>query len=56
MIRTVAMIFILISCYYTFTFGKSLWIDDKNKLGGLGAILMAVLSIIGPVIVVFMVH
>lgn len=53
MIRYFALIFILASGYYTFTYGKSLWVDDKNKLGGVGAVLLAVMSIMGSIGLMF---
>ncbi len=42
-------IFILGVGYHTFTFGRSLWKEEKNKLGGFGAILIAVLGIVIPI-------
>lgn len=39
---------------YTFTYGVSLWRDDKNKLGGFGAVLIAVTGTIMPMVVLFM--
>jgi hypothetical protein len=46
-------LFILAGSYYTFTYGKSLWVEDKNKLAGFGAALVAVLAIIVPAIFLF---
>jgi hypothetical protein len=44
----ILLIFILGVGYHTFTFGRSLWKDEKNKLGAFGAILIAVLGTIIP--------
>lgn len=49
--KIAASIFILASGYYTFTYGRSLWVDDRNKLGGVGAVLAALLSIIAPILI-----
>lgn len=45
MMSYVTIIFILIGSYYTLTFGKSLWVDDQNKLGGVGAVVISIMSI-----------
>jgi hypothetical protein len=47
---TIVMLFI---GYYTFTFGISLWRDDRNKLGGIGAWIMAVVGTLVPIAVLF---
>lgn len=41
------------SGYYTFTYGISLWRDDKNKLGGFAAAALAVVATIVPGVVLF---
>lgn len=48
MIQYAFIVFILAAAYYTFTFGQSLWRDDHNKLGGFGAVLIAVISAAVP--------
>jgi len=42
-------IFILCAGFYTLTYGLSLWNDDRNKLGGFGAILIAILGTLLPI-------
>lgn len=44
------IIFILACCYYTLTYAKSLWVDEKNKLGAVGAGLAGMIGTVGPVI------
>lgn len=44
------IIMILAGCYYTFTYGKSLWVDEQNKLGGFGAVLAAAAGAAAPII------
>ena len=46
-------ILMLMIGYYTLTFGISLWKNDKNRLGGAGAIIMAVVGTLIPIIVLF---
>lgn len=48
MYHIILAIFILGVGYHTFTFGKSLWKDEKNKLGAFGAILIATLGTVVP--------
>lgn len=43
-------ILILAACYYTFTYGKSLWVDEQNKLGGFGAVLAAAAGAALPIV------
>lgn len=40
--------------YYTLTYGVSLWRDDNNKLGAVGAIMAAVIGTIAPITVMFL--
>jgi hypothetical protein len=47
------LLLILGSSYYTFTFGKSLWVDDHNKLGGFGASVIAFLAVAASVLFFF---
>ncbi len=54
MIRYAIVLFILTSGYYTLTFGKSLWVDDYNKLGAVGAALAALIGTVVPIIFMFM--
>lgn len=42
--------FILVVGYYTFTYGINLW-NNKNKLGGVGVWLIALIGTFGPIIV-----
>lgn len=46
-------IFMLLAGYYSLTYGISLWKDDDNKLGGLGAIIIAIIGTIAPIVVMF---
>jgi len=46
-------VLILTSCYYTFTYAKSLWVDDKNKLGGFGAGMAAMIGAVGLLILIY---
>ncbi|PYG87397.1 uncharacterized protein DUF3953 [Ruminiclostridium sufflavum DSM 19573] len=45
--------FIICSGYYTLTFGINMWKQDNNKLGGFGAIFLALISTIVPVAVIY---
>jgi hypothetical protein len=54
MIRYALVLFVLASGYYTLTFSKSLWVDDNNKLGAVGAGLAALISTVVPIIYMFM--
>ena len=47
------MLFMLGCGYYTFTYGISLWRDDKNKLGSIAVAAFAVVGTIIPGIVLF---
>lgn len=49
----IVMILMLLIGYYTLTFGISLWRDSNNKLGSVGAIIIAVLGTIVPIVVMF---
>lgn len=53
MIRFPLVLIILASSYYTFTYGRSLWVDDQNKIGAIGAALLAITSIAAPIYVLF---
>ncbi|HHV64117.1 MAG TPA: hypothetical protein GXX46_03455 [Peptococcaceae bacterium] len=48
-----SMLVALVGSYYTFTFGRSLWVDDKNKLGGFGAVLAAFAGVAGLFLLLF---
>ncbi|NLI91593.1 MAG: hypothetical protein GX434_05125 [Peptococcaceae bacterium] len=50
MIKYILLLFVFASSYYTFTFGKSLWTDDQNKIGGFGAVLISFLSAAATVV------
>jgi len=50
MLKITVSIFILAATYYTITYGKSLWVDDKNKLAAIGAMLAATASMIVSII------
>jgi len=54
MIRYYLIPFILACGYYTFTYGKSLWVDDRNKLAGFGTVFLALLGTAAPIIFMFM--
>lgn len=47
-------IIMLMIGYYTLTFGISLWRDDKNKLGSIGAIIIALAGTLVPVVELFL--
>ena len=44
---------ILLSGYYTYTYGLTLLREDKNKLGGFAVIIFDILSTIGTITVLF---
>jgi hypothetical protein len=44
---------ILITGYYTLTYGISLWKDDKNRLGAVGAVLIAIIGTVAPIAFLF---
>jgi hypothetical protein len=46
-------IFVLICGWYTLTYGMTIFIKEKNKLGGIAVIALAILSTIMPVAVMF---
>ncbi len=46
--------FMLCAGYYTLTYGVSLWKDDKNKLGGAGTVIIAIVGTIAPIVVMYM--
>ncbi|MGI6451006.1 MAG: hypothetical protein ACOX3R_12255 [Desulfitobacteriia bacterium] len=48
--KTVLLLIALAGSYYTCTFGRSLWVDDRNKLGGFGAVLAAIAGAAGPLL------
>lgn len=47
-------LFMLLTGYYALTYGISLWKEDKNKLSGFGAVAIAVIGTIIPIIVLFL--
>lgn len=53
MVFIVSMV-ILISGYYTFTYGITIYLKDKNKLGGFATMALALISTILPIIMIFM--
>jgi hypothetical protein len=48
------VLFMLACGYYTFTYGVSLWRDDANKLGAVGAAMAAIVGTIAPIISIFL--
>ena len=46
-------LFIVCAGYYTLTFGITMWKQENNKLGGLGAVILAIIGTIVPIIVLF---
>jgi hypothetical protein len=54
MIKIALLLFLAASGYYPFTYGKSLWVEEKNKLGGFGAALIAVASTVVPILYIFL--
>jgi len=53
MFKITVLIVILAATYYTFSYGKSLWVDDNNKPAAVGAILVATVSAIVSIALVF---
>ncbi|NLL51300.1 MAG: hypothetical protein GX248_01195 [Peptococcaceae bacterium] len=51
--KIVLVILILGVNYYTFTYAKSLWKDDHNKLAACGVAVLALLAIASPVFILF---
>lgn len=49
----IVAIFILCSGYYTMTYGINLWKNEKNKLGGLGAIFLSIVGSVFPIFFLF---
>lgn len=43
----------LIFGYHCFTYGISLWKNDKNKLGAVGTIMVATIGTIVPIVALF---
>jgi hypothetical protein len=54
MLKITAFIFILAATYYTFTYGKSLWVDDNNKLAAIGAMFVAVAGAIASITLILL--
>lgn len=50
-IFTIFMIFV---GYYSFTYGISLWRDDKNRLASFGVIAISIIGTVLPLVVMFM--
>jgi hypothetical protein len=48
--KYIAMFLMLCAGYYCLTYGISLWNCEKNKLGGFGAIMAALIGIIVPIL------
>lgn len=48
--RYFTILFMFCAGYYCLTYGISLWKAEKNKLGGFGVILAAMMGTIVPVI------
>lgn len=48
--RYFTMLFMICAGYYCLTYGISLWKADKNKLGGFGTILAAMVGTIIPML------
>ena len=53
MIRYAAVLFMLTCGYYTFTYGRSLWKDENNVIGGMGAIIIAEIGTLVPIVYMF---
>ncbi len=49
-----ALFFMLCAGYYSMTYGISLWKNERNKLGGFGAILAAATGTIVPVLFILL--
>lgn len=47
-------VFMLWAGYYGLSYSVSLWRDEKNKLGSMGAAAISVVGTIVPLVVVFM--
>lgn len=46
-------LFIIVCGYYVLTYGIYQWREEKNKLGSIGTIIIAVLGTITPIIILF---
>ncbi|NLO98593.1 MAG: hypothetical protein GX091_11115 [Peptococcaceae bacterium] len=52
--KLVLTIFVILAInYYTFTYARSLWRDDNNKLAACGTALLALLATIPPILMIF---
>lgn len=47
------MFFMLCCGYYSLSYGVSLWTKDRNRLGGIAMIFLAVFGTVIPVFVMF---
>lgn len=50
----IVLIFVLVCGWYTLTYGMTILIKEKNKLGGIAVIAVAILSTIMPIAVMLM--
>jgi hypothetical protein len=50
----IVSVFIIISGYYTLTYGITIYLKDKNKLGGFATMALALISTILPILMIFM--
>lgn len=51
--KLILSIVVIMSCYYSFTYGIYLWKNEKNKLPALGVMLITILGVIVPIINIY---
>lgn len=49
-------VFMLLAGIYSFTYGISLWKDDRLKLGSIGVIVVSVIGTLLPLVFMFWKH
>lgn len=47
------MVFMFCCGYYSFTYGVNLWRKERNRLGGMAMILLAIFGTLVPAFVMF---
>jgi hypothetical protein len=52
--KYILAVFMLTTGFYSLTYGLSLWKEDNEKLAGFGAMAVAVLGTIVPIVVLVM--
>lgn len=54
MMKYIIVIAMLLSGYYSFSYGVFQWKKEKNKLGAAGTILLSVVGTVVPAVIYFM--